>query len=44
MLSFPLSGNGPSARSLGLHPGYIAGRVYATIPIAPSDDCGCPCG
>ena len=32
MLSFPLSGNGPSAGSLGVHPGYIASRTYATAP------------
>lgn len=30
MLSFPLSGSKPSSRSLGTHPGYLAGRNYAT--------------
>ena len=32
MVSFPVSGNKPSARALGLHPGYIASRTYATLP------------
>ncbi len=32
MLSFPVSGSKPSSRALGLHPGYIASRTYATVP------------
>lgn len=32
MLSFPVSGSKPSSRALGLHPGYISGRTYATVP------------
>lgn len=31
MLSFPVTGNKPSARALGIHPGYVASRHYATF-------------
>jgi len=37
MLSFPVSGGKPSSRSIGLHPGYVASRIYATVPsMAPT--------